>query len=202
MMYGDMPTSAVVKSARKLLEAPLDFEGFLNKLSPKDRINAERRAATIDTEAGEPRASLWRRLTASLMTLAPVCKLVGKQTIQFYIPDGKYRMQVFALEDLQDGNITIYCPNKLAEATEAGIIKADASQPNMHTIKSAKQPIYIEPLDGNTPNPPDHVKDLVGWNRKAVKIILPQASTPEQIETAELICAIAAVGFVKSEAAK
>ncbi len=197
-----MPSPAVVKTARKMLESPLDFEGFLSKLSPKDRTNAERRAATIDTEAGEPRASLWRRLAATLTTLAPVCKLVGKQTIQFYIPDGKYRMQVFALEDLQDGTITVYCPNKLAEAVEAGILKPDTSQPHMHTIKSAKQPIYVEAIDGNTTNPPDHVKDLVGWNRKALKIMLPQNASPEQTETAELLCAIAAAGFVKAEAGK
>ena len=57
------------------------------------------------------------------MTLSPhAAKLVGKQTVQFYVADGKYRMQVFALEDLQDGNITVYCPDVLTEAVEAGLL--------------------------------------------------------------------------------
>ena len=57
-----------------------------------------------------------------MITLAPVAKVIGKQTIQFFIPDGKYRMQVFALEDLQDGNMTVYCPDVIAECVQAGLL--------------------------------------------------------------------------------
>ena len=181
-----------------MFEQPLDFEGFLSKLAPKDRVNAERRATTLDTEGGPHRAALWRRLAASLMTLAPVAKLVGKQTVQFYIPDGKYRMQVFALEDLQDGNLTIYCPDRLAEAIDGGLVsRNEKSQPNVCTIKATKEPLSVEPLDSSAINPGDHVKDLVGWNRKALRITLASGSSNTQIEAAELLCAIASRHFVK-----
>lgn len=193
-------TKQVVAIARKMFENQLDFEGFLAKLAPKDRVNAERRATTIDTEGGPHRAALWRRLVASLMTLAPVAKLVGKQTVQYYIPDGKYRMQVFALEDLQDGNITLYCPDRLAEAIEAGLLaKSEKSQPNICTIKGSKEPLSVEQLDSSAINPGDHVKDLVGWNRKALRITLPSGASPTQIEAAELLCAIASRHFVKAK---
>src|SRR5436190_1805553 len=63
------------------------------------------------------------RQVCALATLAPhAAKFVGRQTVQFYIADGKYRMQVFALEDLQDGNFTVYCPDVLEEAVRAGLL--------------------------------------------------------------------------------
>ena len=44
------------------------------------------------------------------MTLAPhFAKTDGQQRVRFFVPDGQYRMQVFAMEDLRDGVITIYC---------------------------------------------------------------------------------------------
>src|SRR5579863_9909287 len=98
------PAAALLESAAKLLANRLDFDAFLAKLSPKDRVNAERRVGVLEAEPDSSRVRLWRRLACALMTLAPhAAKLVGRQTIQFYVADGKYRMQVFALEDLQDG---------------------------------------------------------------------------------------------------
>jgi hypothetical protein len=66
------------------------------------------------------------------MTLAPhAAKLVGKQTAQIYVADRKYRMQVFALEDLQDGNFTVHCPDVLDEAVGSGLLAPMAgSEPN------------------------------------------------------------------------
>src|SRR5205823_13290893 len=99
---------------------------FLAKLPSKDRASAERRVSVLEAEPDQSRAHLWRRLACSLMTLAPfAAKLVGKQTLQIYVADGKYRMQVFALEDLQDGNFTVYCPDVLEEAQQAGLLSRE-----------------------------------------------------------------------------
>src|SRR5688500_3147465 len=104
--------SPALAAARASLAHPLIFAEFLAKLTPKDRASAERRVAVLDSDPNASRAALWRRLACSLMTLAPfAAKLIGKQTLQIYVADGKYRMQVFALEDLQDGNFTLYCSN-------------------------------------------------------------------------------------------
>src|SRR5205823_6312181 len=108
------------------LSQPLSFREFLAKLSPKDRASAERRVDVLEAVPDHSRAHLWRWLVCSLMTLAPfAAKLVGKQTLQVYVADGKYRMQVFALEDLQDGSFTVYCPDVLEEAAQAGLLAPD-----------------------------------------------------------------------------
>jgi hypothetical protein len=185
-------------AAREALVNRLDFDAFLAKLSPKDRVNAERRVGVLEAEPDPARARLWRRLACALMTLSPQsAKLVGRQTIQFYIADGKYRMQVFALEDLQDGNFTIYCPDILNEATAAGLV-SEAPEPAapFRLIGRTREPLAIESLDRDSLNPGAHYKDLLGWNRKALRILLPPSASPLQIETTELLCAIAANHFV------
>src|SRR3954468_21316829 len=124
-----MPQSSPKPSldaARESLSNPITFAEFLAKLSPKDRANAERRVGVLEALPDQSGAHLWRRLACSLMTLAPfAAKLVGKQTVQIYVADGKYRMQVFALEDLQDGSFTVYCPDVLEEVCRAGLLAPD-----------------------------------------------------------------------------
>ena len=122
------------------------------------------------------RAPLWRRLACALMTLAPhAVKFVGKQTVQYYVADGKYRKQVFAMEDLQDGNLTVYCPDVLDEVIKAGVIApAPHAEPHLYEIKSAKAPLRVELLDKNAMNPGAHFKDMLGWNRKALRITVPR----------------------------
>ena len=189
----------MLAEAGGLLEHRLSFEDFLAKLPPKDRVNAERRVGVLETTAGPGLAELWRRLAAALMTLSPhAAKLVGKQTVQYYVADGKYRMQVFALEDLQDGNITVYCPNVLTQATDAGLLVRPAgAAEGVYGIKGARDALRIDALDRDSVNPAAHFKDMVGWNRTAVRITLPPTASPEQVAAAELLCAIAAQRFPK-----
>src|SRR5690242_8638776 len=116
-----------LETARASLSHPMNFQEFLAKLPGKDRACAERRVTVLQAAADQTGAHLWRRLACSLMTLAPfAAKLVGKQTLQIYIADGKYRMQVFALEDLQDGHFTVYCPDVLNEAIQVGLLTRGA----------------------------------------------------------------------------
>ena len=187
-----------LSAARKLLVHPLDFPQFLAKLSPKDRAGAERRVSALEAVPNPGGAVLWRRLACSLMTLAPhAAKLVGKQTLQIYVADGKYRMQVFALEDLQDGNFTIYCPDVLDEAVTAGLLTpAPHAEPPVYLIQPARQSLRVERLQSASGSHAVHFKDMTGWNRKALRITLLPSSTPEQVEAAELLCAIAAGHFV------
>src|SRR3954454_21130896 len=146
------PGSKMLAEARGSLQQRLSFAEFLAKLPPKDRINAEKRVAVLEASAGPGLAELWRRLACALMTLAPhAAKLVGKQTVQFYVADGKYRMQVFALEDLQDGNITVYCPDVLDEAVRSGLLtrKADSEDP-VYVIAASGQLLRVDCLDGRS----------------------------------------------------
>jgi len=56
----------------------------------------------------------------------------------------------------------------------------------------------IHRLDKTSLNPAAHFKDMTGWNRKALRIVLPPSPSPAQIEATELLCAIAAQHFVHS----
>jgi hypothetical protein len=182
------------------LSKRLSFPEFLAKLAPKDRANAERRVSVLEAGPDHARADLWRRLACSLMTLAPfAAKLVGKQTLQIYVADGRYRMQVFALEDLGDGNLAVYCPDVLKEAGEAGLLSTDPSgEPGQYLVEPSKEKLLIQQLDKTSLNPAPHFKDMTGWNKKALRITLPASPSAGQIEAAELLCAIAAQHFAHS----
>jgi len=185
-------------AARESLERRLSFEAFLAKLTSKDRLSAERRVQVLEAEPDPGRAHLWRRLVCAMMTLAPhAAKFVGKQTVQFYVQDGRYRKQVFAMEDLQDGHFTLYCPDVLEGAIASGLLAPapDAAQ-YMYRGAGSHYPLRIEQLDGDSINPGSHFKDMTGWNRKALRITLPASAAEGQVEAAEMLCALAAQYFV------
>lgn len=200
---GAMPDVAAEKSlaaARASLTSRMSFADFLARLSTKDRANAEKRVGVLEAEADPARAPLWRRLVCALMTLAPhFAKFVGRQTVQFYVADGKYRKQVFAMEDLQDGHFTLYCPDVLGEAVKSGLLApSPRAEPHLYEIRPSGDPLRIEALDGASLNPGAHFKDMTGWNRKALRVTLPPSASPAQVEAAEVLCALAAQHFIKA----
>lgn len=183
--------------AEDALAHRLEFTEFLAKLPPKDRTAAERRVAVLEQQPDAGDAILWRRLACMLMTLAPhAAKLVGKQTLQVYTADGKYRKQVYALEDLQDNAFTLYCPDVLDEAMTAGLLSpADPLDPQLFSIRKSAETLRIERLDSDSRAPAAHYKDLTGWNRKALRIVVPATPSEAQVHAAELVCALAAQHF-------
>ena len=199
----DSGAKQVLAAARESLGKPMAFEEFLGKLVTRDRANAEKRVAALEAEGSTEGARLWRRLACSLMTLAPhAAKLVGKQTVQFYVADGKYRMQVFALEDLQDGNFTVYCPDVLGEAVGAGVlvpppVGAAPGGASVYAAGGSAETLRVDRLDKDSLNPKAHFKDLTGWNRKALRITLPPSPSAAQVEATEMVCAMAAQHFVR-----
>ena len=196
----DVPAEDLLAAARASLATRLSFADFLAKLPSKDRASAERRVSVLEAEPDPARAPLWRRLVCTLMTLSPhAAKFVGRQTAQFYVADGKYRKQVFAMEDLQDGHFTLYCPDVLGEAVKAGLLAAppDAAE-HGYLVRATGDRLRVELLDGASLNPGAHFKDMTGWNRKALRVTLPPSALPAQIEAAEVLCALAAQHFVRS----
>ena len=171
--------ASVVESFRRTLAKPVELDVVLGKAGQRDRVNVEKHLALCDAEHGSPHGNLWRRLMRALATLAPLSiQTVGQQAIQFFIADGKYRMQVFALEDPRDGRVLLYTPDVLAEAQKLKLFDTD---------------LLVEPLEtANTDNPGSHFKNMLGWNRKALRITLPITATNGQIEAAENIAALAA----------
>jgi hypothetical protein len=184
--------TAVIDTVRKALSKPVELDVLLAKAGQKDRANVEKHLAALNNE----HSALWRRLTRDLATLAPLAiGTIGQQAVQFFIADGKYRMQVFALEDQQDGQIVLYTPDVLAEAVKLKIVTPDATDeaPDQHSVGATKgQSLNIEQMTGaNTPNPSPHYKNMLGWNRRALRIVLPIAASTAQIEAAEDIAGLA-----------
>lgn len=168
------------------------LEDLLARSGVRDRTSIEKHLAQCDAEPDNGHSKLWRRLAGKLGSLAPLpFRTSGAESVLFYVPDGKYRMQVFALEDKRDGVIQLYMPDILAEAIRAKLLSRDGTQYNC----GAKGPaIQVDSLDSeNTPDPAQHVKHMIGWNRKAIRITIG-ASDPDspQVKVAEGLCALAA----------
>jgi hypothetical protein len=181
----------------------MDYTAFLERFSEKDRKSVERQIMAYEAKAGPEPAERWRRIAALLLTLAPMpgkmpAKFASSHALQFFIPDGKYRMQVFAVHGAPDGSVAIYAPDVLAQAVRERILLGNAEGENLYRLKS-KEPLTIEPLDGKTPNPDPIYKDMTGWNRKAMRIILPASASEEQIHAAEQLCILAARQWATAE---
>jgi hypothetical protein len=192
----DVPAAQLLAAARELLSRPLTFPEVLAKLAGRDRANAERRVAALAAQPDAGRAAAWQRLACGLMTLAPVAKLTGSSAVEFYVPDGRYRRQVFALEDLRDGGVTVYGPDVLADAVAAGLLaRTGRPDPGGYAVAATGEPLHVEALDGTALSPHAHVKNLTNWSRRAARVALPPSASAAQVGAAELLCAIAAVRF-------
>ena len=169
---------------------PMDFDAFLAKLTPKDRLNIERHLTAIEELSTKAHAKLWKRLAANMMTMAfHSAKANGQQSMQFYIQDGKYRMQIFALEDLRDGTVHVYATDALDEALSAGVLlKAKpGDEPDQLRMPGSADILSVERLDGKVSNPAPFYKDMLGWNRRAVHVALPAMASDAQIAATELL---------------
>jgi hypothetical protein len=153
----------------------LDFDGFLAKLTPKDRLNIERHITAIEEVSTKVHAKLWKRLATMMMSMAPhSAKANGQQSMQFYIQDGKYRKQIFAIEDLRDGTIHVYAADAMDEAMKLGLILKPKPSDEADQFRL---PNSTERMDGKVSNPAPFFKDMLGWNRRAIHVILPVMSS-------------------------
>ncbi len=212
---GKTPAKASEKSSDKSVEKPsdkapdkspekaekaagftlMDYDAFLAKLTPKDRLNVERHITAVEEQSTRVHAKLWKRMASVMMSLAPhSAKANGQQSMQFYIQDGKYRMQIFALEDLRDGKIHVYATDALDEAVKSGLLgKPKAGdEPGTYRIANGKETLAAERLDGKASNPAPFYKDMLGWNRRAAHITLPVMATDAQAEAAEKLLMLGA----------
>ena len=178
---------------------PMEFDAFLLKLGTKDRLNVERHVAAAEAapEGGPTHAKNYKELVSALAGLAPhAAKTHGQQAVQMYVPDGKYRMQVFAIQDQRDGIIAIYCDDVLDAAVKGGMLNGPhevAEQKNSFRLAgNSTDSIKVDQLDGKTANPSPFYKDMLGWNRRAIRITLPATATPAQVKAATTLCAIGA----------
>jgi hypothetical protein len=171
------------------------FDAVLAKTGAKDRTHIQRHLTAADAEPEPAHAALWRKLAEMLAKLAPLPVIAtGHTAVMFFVPDGKYRMQGFALEDQSDGRIAVYLPDVLAEAIKKKILKKGSDPTEYAIVGSLRSTLRAEALDAqNTPEPPVHVKNMLGWNRKSLRVTLPILGTDKARLTAlNELCKLAA----------
>lgn len=170
----------------------------LARASVKDRAGMLKHMDSCDAEPDPHHAKLWRRLVGMLSKLAPLpvqivsLETPGHTALLFFAPDGKYRMQVFSLEDRRDGVLSLYLPDVTEQAIKAKMLKKAGE--DFVIANSGKSPLTVKKYDAaNCVDPPKHFKHMIGWNRKAVRITLDTAATSAaQVAAAEQLCSLAA----------
>src|SRR4051812_19505711 len=81
------------------LPPAITFEELIARLPARERGAVQRHEAACE-EVDPAHADLRRRIVCRLATFAPhAVRALGQHTLQFFIADGKYRQQVFALDD-------------------------------------------------------------------------------------------------------
>jgi hypothetical protein len=166
------------------------FEPVLERAGVKERTKIEKHLAACDAEGTGAHGQLWRRTAAILGELAPLAiQSAGSTAWKFFIADGKYRMQVFALEDTFDGLLRIYMPDMLNEAVKTKIISR-TPVPQMFAVEGSSTHLKIESLGAaEASGAPPHYQHMLGWNRKALRLILPTTKADDKLEHAVLALA-------------
>jgi hypothetical protein len=191
-----MKTQVAPKSTARPIPTAEEQAAALAKLSQKDRDTLQRQSANAAAKGKAALAETWQRLAgvaAALTTRPP--KFTGLNTVQFFIADGNYRKQVYAMHLSDVGVLTLYLPNILPEAIKAKQIIPLPKDPAANAYATGKdaERVVIEPLDRDSLNPQSYFKDMTGWNRKAIGMILPADAGEGLIHTAEQLMALAAI---------
>ena len=174
--------------------APQTFEAVVAKAAAKDKANIQRHLDALEAEGATIHVKMWKKLVLALAKLAPhSTEAVGKDAMRFYIADGRYRLQRYAIEDVRDGQIKIYLPDVLELALKKKVLAA-AKVPGEYGVPGhAGEVVKIEQLDSdNTPEPAAHFKFMIGMGRKALRISMPAAGHAHQLAVAEQLCELAA----------
>jgi hypothetical protein len=197
---GKGATPDVLQRARKLLQESPDIGPLTAMLGVREQAAHLRRLAHTDSAAPH-RGQTWRRLASLLFALAPARPRILQRATLFYIPDGKFQMQVFALDDAEDGTIAICCEDVVATAIKAGLLTRQAGQPSRYQVMGTPHALQIEHLDSSTESPP-YCNAMTGWNRKALRMVLPVNPPTELTDAVELLCALSSLRWIEPPTAK
>jgi hypothetical protein len=207
-------TTSTLSEARAALQPRLGFDEFLAKLaSAKERTGAQQHVEAQRGTGGNPRAAaLWERLVGTLLTLAPALpRFGGRKAAQFSIPDGKYKLQVFALQEGDAGELHVYIPDVRPEAEKAGLIKSTkgtAAAPAKSYIGGGPaeglevQDVTDAGGDSQQQRPAECVRPMLGWGKKALHVVVKPDASEDQIAAVEQLCAVAALRWKNDGKAK
>jgi hypothetical protein len=200
-----------------------EFESLLGRLGQRDRQAVERHVAVCEAESSPAHASLWRRMACLLAALASRSsapgaddgkaaqtsrqfgvQTSGQKAVQFFAPDGKYRRQVFALEDLRDGVLSVYAVDALAAALRAGALRGPVKAEGPAAAEGSGGKVYelcggdgngtvrVEAITASTlGSAPDYYRHMVGWNRTALKVTMATTASDDDVRALGVLFALA-----------
>lgn len=174
------------------------YDAFFERLDTGSRANVDRHLAACQTDATRDHLRLWKRMVGFLASLTPhSIRTTGQRAVQFYVADGRYRQQLFALEDMRDGKLSLYAVDAIESATRAGLFRPQSEGHDHATMfvlcEAPDEFMKIETLTAaTTTSAPEYYKHLLGWNRRAVRITIPTNATSAQIRAVEGFCTLAA----------
>jgi plasmid stabilization system protein ParE len=193
----------------------VSYESFLARLGVRDRQAIERHVAACETEGTPEHATLWRRLACLLASLASTpaagaepkdgrtsrqfgVQTSGQKAVQFFAPDGKYRRQIFALEDLRDGVLVVYTIDALDAALRAGALRGPIRKEDGVAVYEicgceGNATVTIEPITAaNVGSAPDYYRHMVGWNRTALKVSMKIPGDDARLRALNVLYSLAA----------
>jgi hypothetical protein len=197
-----MPKSTMRREVAPALPKFLRYGALLDRLNEKDRGACTRQAQVIADKFGHQHEIVWKRLLCAMATLSPhALRIVAPHGIQFFVPDGKYRMQVYALHVQPAGTIAAYIPDVLKRAISSGILVRTPGVSHALKIRGSAQTLVIDPLDSNTPDADPVFSNMTGWNRTAIRVTLTGDADESQLSATEQLCALAANAWSTPEPA-
>jgi len=168
------------------------FDDFVGRLSVKSRAAVEKHMEHCANDATLNHGQLWKRLAGGLGSLAPFStETVGQHALKYFIPDGKYRQQVFSLEDSCTGTIVVYLPDVLARATESTLIAPGPDSQSFLVGHDHPELIHLEVITAEAKEI-GNCKAMLGWGRRALRTILAVDASEKQIRAVERLCEFAA----------
>lgn len=182
----------VIEQARARLAGPVDINDALQKLGAAGNTALARRLAA-SAESFPYRAKAFGELGAHLLAMAPGRPRTLQRAVMLYVPDGAYQMQVFAIDDAPDNTLAVCCEDVLKTAVAAEVIAPVGG--TQYRICSSRLTLTIEQFEGKTENPPPYINAMTGWNRKAIRIILPPDLGEQHVKITLLLCAISAASW-------
>lgn len=195
----DRPTAAAASKERpKVTPAPKgpaptrEFSTFLSRLAPKARAVVDKQLELSDGEAG--RGKQWKRFAELMGRLAPHAVEVTGGAVRFFIADGKYRQQVFALEALETSVVRLYLPDVLAVGVARSVLVAPkVGEADIYgVVKGGGAKVVFEALNADTENLAPFCKPMLGWGRRAVRTSVDPAADEKSVQAVERLCELAA----------
>ncbi|HVT82839.1 MAG TPA: hypothetical protein VHM90_19530 [Phycisphaerae bacterium] len=173
-----------------------NYSRFLTRLSPKALAVVEKHAELREADSAQGYGRTWRHMAGVLAQMAPAAiEAMGTHALKFHIPDGKYRLQVFALADQGKNEVDIYLPNVLAEAVTRKVLCKAEADGHTHRISGEESTIQAMVITADDKECPPYCKAMLGWGRKALKATLPANADARQLRAVERLCELAAESF-------